>query len=98
MSRHDPNDFLSTEQLARLYRIDGQVALSQWYRAIERWRDQGLLRLPDHIQPVGSARHYLHVRVCNILWTSDRLFAERVRYCNHDLIRSILSFPRIPQK
>jgi hypothetical protein len=93
----NPTDYLSTADLATLYPVDGRIVPSQWYRACMRWRDQGQLRYPDHIQPVAGCRRYLLGRVCHILYSSRTLFAERVMYCNQPAILSILNFPRILQ-
>jgi hypothetical protein len=92
----NPTDFLSTAQLADLYPVEGKIQFGQWYRALESWRDRKLLTVPTHIRTISNARLYLHSRVAEIVWTSNRLFAERVKSSNYVALHRILKIPSIP--
>lgn len=95
----NPADYLTTAQLAALYPVDGRVVPAQWYRAVERWRDQGLLRSdvsPEHVRSVGRTRTYLHGRIAQIVIASHYLFAERVLHSNRPAILQILQSLKIP--
>jgi hypothetical protein len=97
--------YLTTQQLADLYPVRGHPARSLWYRELERWRTLNLLR-PEHICEAPGrwrcpCRAYHHVRVCHILWTSERRFAESVRRHHREALRSILlaaNVPNIPKR